>query len=861
MKKHLLIVLAAAGLAACAQEEYVAVPQSDAIAFDGSFVENATRAAEDPSTTFNSIEDFNVWGFMDETNGTVFNGDEVEKVGSAWSYANTQYWAPEHTYYFAAVSPAEPNNWELQPTGANKLGAGVLSFTNVEGLEDLLYATAKVTTPGYAELSNKGMDKVKFEFAHLLSKVKFTFKNGFTTNNVTVKVTDIKMTAPAKAEIDLDVAEPTWALDAGTLDLAFGDVPVLAANASDECATELFTIPADNSYTYTITFGIDVYMGAQKALHVDKTSTVTAVALEMGKAYNFTAEINPENLELPAIEFDVDVDQWAQPTIDVQHPVIATLNGEAYYSLQAAVDAAVAGDNTITLISDVKENVTIKQAQDINLVIEGNGKSYDGVLTINGDARSTGRETLTIQNVNFRTSHNIDTKESEWTFITAPTKVDGRYNYSHNVTIQGCTFQNMVDGILRVGSANFQQAYNIVMKNCKATNMHSLFQAQSIDNNVTVEDVEVVASKNGVSFGNTKNATLKKAKIEAKEYGVRADGNREEGSSLYAENVEIAAKQPIVVRKNTKPYSVTLSGTNTLTPGDYYHVVFTTGSDDAAYVAPAAGNYAITGADDLLVYPRNARVATAEAFKAAAANDSPEIVLEPGAVIDITDEIVYIKKDVTIISYADNKTTLKGKFVAEGDINVSNVKFVANAKSNAALEGGTYGTYATGTYSSIVTIHESAANFVNCEFDGGENYVPALNYFKEVDGKVLNVTGCKFTKTWIYSKVLCNITGNEFDLQDCPYPICVWPRYTGEGSCIFTGNEVTSNFAGDKAYCQLYFLSQTAPYANVEINVNNSGNFQFPFGLASAAKFATDRSVTFAPGSLSFTINPSTGRP
>lgn len=633
MKKHLLIVLAAVGLAACTQEEFVALPQSDAIAFDGGFVDNATRAAVDPSTTTAKIEDFNVWGFMTDNTGTVFSGDKVEKGSNGWAYANTQYWAPARDYFFAAVSPAGSANWSLAVPTTGAFNPGVLSFTNADGSEDLLYATASVTTPDYAALANNGMEKVKFQFHHLLSKVKFTFANGFATDNVTVKISNVKMTAPASAKIDLNVADYAWVLDdVAPLTLEFGDVPVLEAKKNDESAVERLSIPAGKDYTYNITFGIDVYMGAQPALHVDKTSTVTAVALEIGKAYNFTAEINPENLELPSIEFDVvAVDDWAQPTVDVEHPVVATLNDAPYTSLQAAINAAVAGVNTITLISDVKENVTIKQAQDINLVIEGNGKSYDGVLTINGDARSTGDETLTIQNLNFKTSHYIDTKESEWIFITAPTNVNGKYNYAHNVTIDRCTFENKVAGILRVGSANFQQAYNIVMKNCKATNMHSLFQAQSIDNNVTVENVEVVASKNGVSFGNTKNATLKNAKIEAIEYGVRADGNRA-GSSLTAEKVTIAANQPIIVRKNTAPYSVNLVGTeNTLTPGDFYHVVFTTGSDDAAYVAPAAANYAITGADGLKMFPTNANewVSTAEDLNALLADKVTDIKLAP----------------------------------------------------------------------------------------------------------------------------------------------------------------------------------------------------------------------------------------
>ena len=131
MKKHLLFALAAFGMVACMQDEVVTV-QQDAISFKGAFVEKATRAAVDPSTTANTIADFNVWGFMDEVAGKVFNGDKVTKVGNAWTYDNTQYWAPKHTYYFAAVSPADSRNWSLDTSDANEYGPGVISFTNID---------------------------------------------------------------------------------------------------------------------------------------------------------------------------------------------------------------------------------------------------------------------------------------------------------------------------------------------------------------------------------------------------------------------------------------------------------------------------------------------------------------------------------------------------------------------------------------------------------------------------------------------------------------------------------------------------------------------------------------------------------
>ena len=75
MKKHLFYALAALGMVACMQDEVVTV-QQDAISFNGAFVENATRAAADPSPTVTSIADFNVWGFMDQPSGEVFKGEE-----------------------------------------------------------------------------------------------------------------------------------------------------------------------------------------------------------------------------------------------------------------------------------------------------------------------------------------------------------------------------------------------------------------------------------------------------------------------------------------------------------------------------------------------------------------------------------------------------------------------------------------------------------------------------------------------------------------------------------------------------------------------------------------------------------------
>ena len=175
MKKLFVVALAAMAMVSCVNEDVVSVKGGDAIAFDNAFIDNSTRAAADPSTTTASIDAFDVWAFMDSVDGTVFEGENVTKSGVDWTYVNTQYWLPNHTYYFAALAPMDSANATVTPSTdvvASKLGLGKVVFTNVDGSEDLIYAKNSVTT---AADINVQPEAVKHQFQHLLSKVKFTF--------------------------------------------------------------------------------------------------------------------------------------------------------------------------------------------------------------------------------------------------------------------------------------------------------------------------------------------------------------------------------------------------------------------------------------------------------------------------------------------------------------------------------------------------------------------------------------------------------------------------------------------------------------------------------------------------------------
>ena len=382
MKKLFISVLAIASLVACNTEEVLVQQGNPAIGFE-SIVDNATRA-EDPSITADDLTGFNVWAFMDEAAGVVFNAEDVEKGANGYTYTNIQYWIPGHDYYFAALAPMDSANWTVDTTGADENGLGKVTFTNVAGTEDLLYAAKTVSTQNMA--AGQDMEKVKFQFNHLLSKVNFTFTNGFSNGIYSFVVKNVQMKAPAKGSIDLAVENwwdnDDWNITGEKVTLDFGDVVQLYADSqkgaiSATAAAERLTIPADADYSYEITFTIDLYVSGVLAGTYNKTANVNGVALEMGKAYNFTTTISQDNVAengeaLKPIEFDVEgVNEWVNAGADVDYVTSTKVATPA--ELKAAIEAGV----NVTLTADINLDETRAAAAGLvlnkDVVIDGNG--------------------------------------------------------------------------------------------------------------------------------------------------------------------------------------------------------------------------------------------------------------------------------------------------------------------------------------------------------------------------------------------------------------------------------------------------------------------------------------------------------
>ena len=342
MKKLFTILAVAATLVSCAKEDVVREAAREAIGFDNAFVENSTRSVNDPSWSNGKLfSDFAVYGYVE--NAPLFNNIKVSgsALNGEWTYTNTQYWIAGAKYNFAAIAPyanGAPGVFSVAADDEDYVGTTVLPFTNT-GTNDVLYAqNAQVVG------ATSGNAKVAFTFRHILSKVKFSFENGYNASTATIKVYDVKIENAYKtATATLGETSTAWANQNDyTLVLDFGNASdaeattdakesaevAYAYGATYESLNERFLIPGTApSVTYEDKNNADVTVNAYKVtFKVDllvnntlvKTYNHTAYAQfapVAGNSYDIKTVINadnidPENKQEP-IQFTVTrIDDW-----------------------------------------------------------------------------------------------------------------------------------------------------------------------------------------------------------------------------------------------------------------------------------------------------------------------------------------------------------------------------------------------------------------------------------------------------------------------------------------------------------------------------------------------------------------------
>ena len=322
MKKVIIAFAALAIFAACNKSEVVDVDRQ-AISFGGAFIDNATKSAVDGSysgTTDKKLTKFQVYGTVtvNEKTLTLFNGNEVTgEIGDEeWTCAGEEhYWAQNAEYLFYAIADAT----SVSPT------TGMPTTITYDEKEtpngDLLFAVVEDET-NEAATPSKG-NPVKFTFTHLLSKAKFTFKKAaYNNERYTFTVKNIKF-VDAYTEGVYTINDGTWADQANTDELSFGDLDGTFSAKEGiyvlESAKERQFVPA--TYTsedpLTISFDVVMMLDGVEISSITKTHKFPAGEQEpftfaKNTAYNFGVELADNNkitFTVEALDTWVDADE------------------------------------------------------------------------------------------------------------------------------------------------------------------------------------------------------------------------------------------------------------------------------------------------------------------------------------------------------------------------------------------------------------------------------------------------------------------------------------------------------------------------------------------------------------------------
>ena len=316
MKKILFALCAVATFASCSNDEVVNFDK-EAIAFDGAFVDNGTRAADNFTIETNELLDFAVWATTQRPSSTeivpILDSVIVSRTSTStpWVYGAefTQYWIPRNTYQFAAAKNYKKDGVELTNGVPSKFTYDATSQA------DLLYAAD--TRVGVEAGANAA---VAFTFDHLLAKAYFTINTEAMSGhnaNYTYRITNVCINNAVK-EATYDVASKTWgdvtANYTAVNPLTFNDVNArgkLAAGQTYTSALARLLIPASytDSNKLNITCTIETLYG-DSVIDVQNYNKSIAQEFVKGFVYNFVMALKDPG---QPIEFTVTkVNEWVK---------------------------------------------------------------------------------------------------------------------------------------------------------------------------------------------------------------------------------------------------------------------------------------------------------------------------------------------------------------------------------------------------------------------------------------------------------------------------------------------------------------------------------------------------------------------
>ena len=225
---------------------------------------------------------------------------------------------------------------------------------------------------------------------------------------------------------------------------------------------------------------------------------------------------------------------------------VAKIGEQGYPTLKAALTAATNGD-IITLLANNAESVTINQTDGVSITVDGDGKTYSGVLTINGSGNASGEEILTFKNVVFKTNSKNGILPQ---------------NSSHNVIFDACTFNGSNGGYFFEIKAG-QYTYNYQFVNgCVVDMTGNFWQAMSATSNLVVDGMHVVNGGNvfKINYGsNTKLPAATFKDVRCDNAGVFIYAMNSSAMTFNVKNCNITAAYPFAKQDKAADAHVTVN--------------------------------------------------------------------------------------------------------------------------------------------------------------------------------------------------------------------------------------------------------------------------------------------------------------
>lgn len=301
-KSFLMLGVAAMALASCTQNEVVEYAENRAIQFDA-FVGKSTRADVKELDT-DGLTQFNVFAY--HTGNVVdYNNVAVTGGGSSWTAEANAYWQANNDYEFAAYSD---QNTAL--SSGVSFADKTLTFTGYTvGEKDLVAAQTSVKS----QTDVNSYSAVSLTFYHMLSQIKFTFKNSDAAD-YKLAISNIKITAGKTANGTFTMTAPnipsiTWdATDSNNGEYTIADIADIAKGPSGSTASESLLILPQSTTGLKVTFTARLTDANGTAIATGNFEAPLTIsedggdAWEPGYRYNYIAELNGSDVPVNPVD-------------------------------------------------------------------------------------------------------------------------------------------------------------------------------------------------------------------------------------------------------------------------------------------------------------------------------------------------------------------------------------------------------------------------------------------------------------------------------------------------------------------------------------------------------------------------------